>query len=57
MIDAKYTTDDLKIMQNWSLNRKIQVTQTRIIEYCKHFDNKIFVLLTRESRYDNPVSV
>ena len=28
---TKYTAEDLKIMQAWSLERKIQVTQTRII--------------------------
>ena len=33
----KHTKEDLKIMQGWSLGRKIQVTQTRIIEwYLRH---------------------
>lgn len=41
----KYTNEDLKAMQAWDLNRKIMVSQTRIIEFCKHFDNKIYVLL------------
>lgn len=27
-----YTHEDLKIMQAWPLERKIQVTQTRILE-------------------------
>lgn len=37
MIENKYTTTDLHAMQSWSLERKIQVTQTRIIEwYIKH---------------------
>lgn len=37
MIENKYTTADLHTMQAWSLERKIQVTQTRIIEwYIKH---------------------
>lgn len=31
--ETKYTLDDLKIMQGWSLERKIQVTQTRIMEW------------------------
>ena len=30
--DSKYTREDLKIMQAWPLERKIQVSQTRIIE-------------------------
>lgn len=37
MIENKYTPADLHAMQSWSLERKIQVTQTRIIEwYIKH---------------------
>lgn len=32
-----YTTEDLKTMQAWSLERKIQVTQTRIIEWIQHW--------------------
>lgn len=36
-MENKYTTADLRAMQAWSLERKIQVTQTRIIEwYIKH---------------------
>lgn len=39
----QYTSADLKIMQEWDLERKIQVTQTRIMEwYIKH-NNKCFV--------------
>lgn len=41
--ETKYTNEDLKIMQSWSLQRKIQVTQTRILEFGQHFDNKIYV--------------
>lgn len=33
----KYTAQDLKEMQQWSLERKIQVTQTRIIEWFKYW--------------------
>lgn len=29
----KHTRQDLKIMQGWSLERKIRVTQTRIMEW------------------------
>lgn len=37
MRENKYTPADLHAMQSWSIERKIQVTQTRIIEwYIKH---------------------
>lgn len=36
MRENKYTVADLTAMQAWPLSRKIQVTQTRIIE-CKMF--------------------
>ena len=39
----KYTKEDLKIMQSWSLQRKIQVTQTRIIEWYQHWEGKVYV--------------
>ena len=39
----KYTNEDLKIMQSWSLDRKIQVTQAKIIEFHRHFDGKVYV--------------
>jgi len=34
----KYTNDDLKTMQAWPLERKIKVTQTRIMEWYQHYD-------------------
>lgn len=43
MGEYKYTTEDLKIMQSWSLQRKIQVTQTRIIEWYQKNDGKVYV--------------
>ena len=39
----KYTEEDLKTMQNWSLERKIRVTQTRIIEWYQHWEGKVYV--------------
>ena len=33
MTDAIYTRQDLSIMQAWPLERKIRVTQTRIMEW------------------------
>lgn len=33
--DKKYTNEDLKIMQAWDLQKKIQVSQTRILEWYK----------------------
>lgn len=41
--EKKYTSEDLKEMQAWSLERKIQVTQTRIIEWYQHYDGKVYV--------------
>lgn len=41
--EAKYTKEDLKIMQGWSLARKIQVTQTRIMEWYMHYEGKVYV--------------
>ena len=32
-----YTYKDLQIMQSWSLERKVRVTQLRIMEWYKHF--------------------
>lgn len=39
----KHTREDLKIMQSWSLERKIMVAQTRILEWYKRFGGKVFV--------------
>lgn len=41
--ETKYTVEDLKIMQAWSLERKIQVTQTRIIEWYEKNKGKVYV--------------
>jgi 3'-phosphoadenosine 5'-phosphosulfate sulfotransferase (PAPS reductase)/FAD synthetase len=38
-----YTKEDLKIMQSWDLQKKIQVTQTRIIEWYQRFNGKVHV--------------
>lgn len=43
MTGKKYTPEDLKEMQTWPLERKIQVTQTRIIEWYQHYDGKVYV--------------
>lgn len=43
MAENKYTATDLKEMQGWPLERKIQVSQTRILEYGIHYDNKVFI--------------
>lgn len=39
----KYTSEDLKIMQGWSLDRKIQVTQTRIMEWYIHYEGQVCI--------------
>ena len=41
--EKKYTSEDLKEMQTWPLERKIQVTQTRLIEWYQHYDGKVYV--------------
>lgn len=41
--EKKYTSEDLKEMQTWPVERKIQVTQTRIIEWYQHYDGKVYV--------------
>lgn len=43
MRENKYTLEDLKTMQAWSLERKIQVTQTRLIEWYHKFGGKVYV--------------
>ena len=37
------TKEDLKIMQEWSFERKIQVTQTRIMEWYMHYDVNVYI--------------
>jgi len=41
---AKYTNEDLKEMQSWSLERKIQVSQTRILEFGLKYPDKKYIL-------------
>ena len=41
--ENKYTNEDLKTMQAWSLQRKIQVTQTRIMEWYMKHNGKVYV--------------
>lgn len=41
--DKKYTNEDLKIMQAWDLQKKIQVSQTRILEWYKAWNGKVYV--------------
>lgn len=43
MSENKYTREDLKTMQAWPLERKIQVTQTRIIEWYQRFNGQVYV--------------
>jgi len=45
-MDYKHTSEDLKIMQAWPLERKVQVTQTRIIEWYQRWDGKVYVSLS-----------
>ena len=41
--DTLYTIDDLKTMQSWDLDRKILVTQTRIMEWYMRFKGQVYV--------------
>ena len=43
MHENKYKTEDLKTKQAGSLERKIQVTQTRLIEWYQKFGGKVYV--------------
>ena len=38
-----YTTQDLSIMQAWPLERKIQVTQAKILEWYYHYGGKVAI--------------
>ena len=42
-IEHKYTNEDLKIMQAWDLQKKIQVTQTRLIEWYEKWEGNCYV--------------
>jgi 3'-phosphoadenosine 5'-phosphosulfate sulfotransferase (PAPS reductase)/FAD synthetase len=46
MKELKHTAEDLKNMQAWPLSRKIQVTQTRIIEWYHRFDGRVSVSIS-----------
>ena len=39
----KFTTEDLKVMQQWDLEQKIAVSLTRIAEFYSKFPHKIYV--------------
>ena len=41
--EAKHTIEDLKKMQSWDLERKIRVTQTRIMEWYMRFNGQVYV--------------
>lgn len=43
MAENKHTSEDLKSMQSWSLERKIIVTQTRIMEWYEKNNGQVYV--------------
>ena len=55
MSEAVYTKQDLSIMQAWPLERKIMVTQAKIIEWYRHYGGKVSVSFSggkdNEKRY------
>lgn len=38
-----YTSEDLKEMKSWSLDRKIQLVQTCIIEWYEKWNGNVYV--------------
>lgn len=42
-MENKFTKEDLKTMQSWSLEQKIKTTQAKIIEFGDTYSNKIYV--------------
>jgi len=41
--ENKYTPEDLKAMQAWSLERKIQVTQAKILQFAEHLQGNAYI--------------
>ncbi len=41
--ENKHTVEDLKIMQGWSLEKKTQVSQTRILEWYQKWNGQVYV--------------
>ena len=41
---SKYTNEDLRMLQSYPLWRKIQITKSRILEFGKELDNKMYVI-------------
>ena len=41
--ETKHTIEDLKKMQSWDLDRKIRVTQTRIMEWYMRFNGQVYI--------------
>lgn len=40
---GEYTNEDLKKMQSWNLQKKIQVSMTRLLEWYQHWNGKCYV--------------
>ena len=43
---SKYTREDLAIMRAWPLERKIQVTQTKILEWYEYWGGQVYVSIS-----------
>lgn len=43
MPEAKYNSEDMSIMQGWPLERKVRVTQLRIMEWVQHWKGNVYV--------------
>ena len=44
--ETKHTSEDLKIMQSWPLDRKIRVSQLRIMEWYERNHGNVYVSLS-----------
>ena len=47
-----YTRQDLSVMQAWPLERKIRVTQAKILEWHHHYGGKVAVSVFRWQGFD-----
>lgn len=41
-----YTNEDLKVMQAWPLEKKVQVSQAKVLEFAEKLDDQIYVSIS-----------
>jgi len=42
-LENVFTDEDLKRLQSYDLNNKVQITMARIMEYMNHFNNQVYI--------------